>query len=275
MDPNNQAPTPPSTGDPNQPQTQPIGPAPQPVVVTDPQAIQEEARLQIEAEKNNQGLFPGAGTPQSVQPMQQPMQQPSTPQMAPIGGAYAAGGNSKLPMVIIAVIAILVLGGGGFAAYKYMGKSDSNDSKSLIAEDKNVSKEGKVGSTVDLDGFELAISAVDKKEKLGEFTEPKVGHVFVVATVRAENKTDHDVEAAPFDFKFLTADGQKLTGTSVYESSEQLPSAGLAPGGSGQGLVMFEVPVDKVDGGFITYEYSYLPQDYTKSRINYSLKVAL
>lgn len=257
MDPNNPMSTPPASGDPNQPQVQPTAPAPQPGVV---------------------GSAPMAGAQPVQQPVQQPMQQPmqqsAPPQMAPIGGPHM-GGGSKLPMIVIAVIAVLVLGGGGFLAYKLTSNSGSKSNESLLAEDKKVTKEGKVGSTVDLEGLEITVSATEKKEQLGEYTKPKVGHIFVVATIKVENKTDHEIKASAFDFKFLTADGQKLTGSSVYESSEQLPSAGIVAGGSGLGLVEFEVPVDKVDDGFITYDYTYYPEDYTKSQIIYSLKVAL
>jgi len=234
---------------------------------------------------------PSQPVPQPPQPVVMP-QQPAPPQgyMQP-GGAQQVpfgtnGSKSKKPFVIIiaCVAALLIIGGGVLAFLMLSGKSDnksargntnSDSIKSLLAEKKNLTKEAKVKDTINLEGFEITLSAVDQKTKLGEYDEAPAGKTFVIASIRTKNNTDHNVRITPYDFKFLTTQGQILNGRDVYDSTEKLPDGELAPKGIAQGLVLFEVPSAQITAGKIEYGSTYLPTDPTKSEVNYKATFTL
>jgi len=97
-----------------------------------------------------------------------------------------------------------------------------------------------------------------KKLSGDEFIKPKSGNQFIVVRVKIQNKGDSEVSYNPFDFHAKNSSGN-ITDLeippSTYKDNKELDSGQLAKGGSVEGDIVFQVPVDD-HGAQLTWQPS-------------------
>ena len=132
-------------------------------------------------------------------------------------------------------------------------KTDSNESKT---EEKD---EYKVGDTIEIDGKRITVKNVKRNYSTGnEFLSPKSGNEFVKVYIKIVNTSEKEISINSWYFKIQDSKGLiKSDSTATYSSDDHFEYSKLAPGGTTEGAVVFEVP--KNDSGLkLIYDCSSL-----------------
>lgn len=142
-------------------------------------------------------------------------------------------GLAAIGALIALALAILACGGGATSS----GSGGSPDATKAPA---------KVGDTITADNVSATLESV-KKLSGDQFIKPKSGNQFVVVRVKIQNKGGDEVDYNPFDFHAKSSNGNITDleiAPSTYKDNKELDSGKLAKGGSVEGDIIFQVPVD-------------------------------
>lgn len=118
-------------------------------------------------------------------------------------------------------------------------KTDSNNS---APEEKS---EYNVGETIDFDGKEVTVTKVKRNYNTGNnFFTPKSGNEFVKVYIKIVNTSESEASINSLDFKIQNSKGVISSCSIVTGDSaeDELSFSTLAPGGTTEGAVIFEVP---------------------------------
>lgn len=136
-------------------------------------------------------------------------------------------------------------------------KTDSENSKdNSKTEEKD---EYKVGDTIEIDGKRITVKNVKRNYSTGnEFLSPKSGNEFVKVYIKIANTSEKEIRINSWYFKIQDSKGLiKSDSTATYSSDDHFEYSKLAPGGTTEGAVVFEVP--KNDSGLkLIYDCSSL-----------------
>ena len=136
-------------------------------------------------------------------------------------------------------------------------KTDSDNSKdNSKTEEKD---EYKVGDTIEIDGKRITVKNVKRNYSTGnEFLSPKSGNEFVKVYIKIVNTSEKEISINSWYFKIQDSKGLiKSDSTATYSSDDHFEYSKLAPGGTTEGAVVFEVP--KNDSGLkLIYDCSSL-----------------
>ncbi len=136
-------------------------------------------------------------------------------------------------------------------------KTDSENSKdNSKTEEKD---EYKVGDTIEIDGKRITVKNVKRNYSTGnEFLSPKSGNEFVKVYIKIVNTSEKEISINSWYFKIQDSKGLiKSDSTATYSSDDHFEYSKLAPGGTTEGAVVFEVP--KNDSGLkLIYDCSSL-----------------
>lgn len=99
------------------------------------------------------------------------------------------------------------------------------------------------GETATLDGVAMTVaSPVSYTTSINEYTKADAGKTYLVVNVTIKNGSSETKAYNVFDFRIQTAGGQVLDPSIM--GSNTLGSGDLVAGGTAQGSVTFEVPVE-------------------------------
>ena len=154
-------------------------------------------------------------------------------------------GLAAIGVLMALALAILACGGGTTSS----GSGGSPDATKAPA---------KVGDTITADNVSATLESV-KKLAGDEFIKPKSGNQFIVVRVKIQNKGSDEVDYNPFDFHAKSSSGNitdSELAPSTYKDNKELDSGKLAKGGSVEGDIIFQVPVDD-HGAQLTWQPSF------------------
>ena len=142
--------------------------------------------------------------------------------------------------------------------------SSSTENKTNSDNTKDDSKteekdEYKVGDTIELDGRRITVKNVKRNYSTGnEFLSPNSGNEFVKVYIKIVNTSEKEISINSWYFKIQDSKGLiKSDSTATYSSDDHFEYSKLAPGGTAEGAVVFEVP--KNDSGLkLIYDCSSL-----------------
>ncbi len=142
-------------------------------------------------------------------------------------------------------------------------KTNSNDSKEEEKDEYNV------GDTIDFDGKEVTITKVKRNYSTGnQFLHPKSGNEFVKVYIKIVNTSENEASINSWDFKIQNSKGV-ITSCSLVTgdpAEDELSFSTLAPGGTTEGAVIFEVPKNDSDLKLI-----YNPSFFSNRRVTIKL----
>ena len=155
--------------------------------------------------------------------------------------------------------------------------NQSNSSSSSSSENKASSEESKteekneynIGDTIDFDGKEVTITKVKRNYSTGnQFFHPKSGNEFVKVYIKIVNTSENEASINSWDFKVQDSKGvinscSLITGD---PAEDELSFSTLAPGGTVEGAVIFEVP--KNDSGL---KLIYNPSFFSSRKVTIKL----
>ncbi len=142
-------------------------------------------------------------------------------------------------------------------------KTDSNESKTEEKDEYNV------GDTIDFDGKEVTITKVKRNYSTGnQFFHPKSGNEYVKVYAKIVNTSENEASINSWDFKIQNSKGV-ISSCSIITgdpAEDELSFSTLAPGGTTEGSVIFEVP--KNDSGL---KLIYNPSFFSSRRVTIKL----
>ncbi|WP_165998432.1 DUF4352 domain-containing protein [Bacillus sp. Cs-700] len=102
----------------------------------------------------------------------------------------------------------------------------------------------KVGDVVQINDKELTVLKVEKS-KGNEYSSLKSGDEYVIISVKITNNSKEKISYNPYDFEMSNSKGQILqhSYSGIHEDTA-LHYGELAPGGTVEGTVLFEQPID-------------------------------
>lgn len=156
------------------------------------------------------------------------------------------------------IIALLILLGGCVALITPSGDDGTESSDDVAGSEETSEEETEeeteeaapedqeyaVGDTADIDGKQITISNVEKRQA-GEFEVVKDGYEFVIVNIEIVNRSDEEINYNPLNFELQDGNGNitdSFGALSLDGVGEQLNSGALAAGGNVSGTVAFEVP---------------------------------
>ncbi len=145
-------------------------------------------------------------------------------------------------------------------------KTDSDNSKdNSKTEEKD---EYKVGDTIEIDGRRITVKNVKRNYSTGNrFSTPKAGNEFIKVYIKIANSSENETSINSWDFKIQDSKGLiKSDSPATYSSDDHLEYSKLAPGGTVEGAVIFEVP--KNDSGL---KLIYNPSFFSSRRVTIKL----
>ncbi len=108
-----------------------------------------------------------------------------------------------------------------------------------------VKTEFQIGETATYEKVDYTVAQVAMSEG-SEYNKPEDGKVFVIVSLKIVNNSDGKIDYNPFNWKVVNSQGQEddysITGSLQTEHS--LDSGSLIGGGSVEGDVVFEEPID-------------------------------
>ena len=119
----------------------------------------------------------------------------------------------------------------------------------------------RVSDIISWDGKQIMVTDTVRNYK-AKYSKPKSGKEFIKVTISVVNKSDKDMLVSPMKFKVQDSSGAKVYMEScTYSLSDPFQSATLAPGGSRQGSMVFEVSKNDTDLKLLCTAISALPAD--------------
>ncbi len=108
-----------------------------------------------------------------------------------------------------------------------------------------VKTEFQIGETATDEKVEYTVTQVTSSEG-SEYNKPEDGKIFVIVSLKIVNNSEDKIDYNPYSWKVVNSQGQEddysITGSMLTEHS--LNSGSLIAGGSVEGDVVFEEPVD-------------------------------
>lgn len=148
-----------------------------------------------------------------------------------------------LTLAIVGVVALVIIACGS-ATTTTSGSSNSAGTSTSTTTQKGPAK---VGDTITVDGVSATLVSV-KPLQGDEFNQPKAGNQFIVVHVKITNKSGSETSYNPLDFHVKTGAGnitdEDFASPSSYTANNTLDSGSLASGGSVEGDIIFQVPVN-------------------------------
>jgi hypothetical protein len=152
-----------------------------------------------------------------------------------------------------------------------LGSGVPSSETNVVYSDTITATEGEVyslGDKVDLNGTIVTVKEVEKS--LGnDFDEPKEGMEYVIVTINIQNGSNDTISYNPFDFKIQNSNGQITDmAFSIIDSDTALESGELAPGGTVEGTIVFEEPIDDPALVLIFQPSFWFDDEVVKIRLN-------
>lgn len=118
-----------------------------------------------------------------------------------------------------------------------------------------------VSDIISWDGKQIIVTDTVRNYK-AKYAKPKSGKEFIKVTISIVNKSDKDMLVSPMKFKVQDSTGAQVYMEScTYSLADPFQSATLAPGGSRQGSIVFEVNKNDTDMKLICTASTALPAD--------------
>lgn len=145
------------------------------------------------------------------------------------------------------------------------GNTQNNTNTQSSANTQN--KVYRVSDLISWDGKQIIVTDTVRNYK-AKYSKPKSGKEFIKVTISIVNKSDKDMLVSPMKFKVQDSTGaQVFMESCTYSLADPFQSATLAPGGSRQGSIVFEVNKNDTDLKLICTASSALPSDALEIRL--------
>ena len=156
----------------------------------------------------------------------------------------------KRSLVMLFVLALVVaLAAGCEAQVESKGSGTSEATSSDEAASEAPAAEGKsefaVGETIGIDDGEYTVVSIADFPAPDEWSKPADGKVFLLVSMRIENKGEAPLDFNPYNYKIQDANGVQSDYTWSATPPNSMSSGALAAGGKLESNLLFEVPADK------------------------------
>jgi len=129
----------------------------------------------------------------------------------------------------------------GEAEVSSSGTAEDTGSTEAAVEEKT---EYQIGETITVDDAVMTVVSGEQFPAPNEYNTPEDGKVFYIVNITIENGGTEAIDYNEYNYKIEDANGVQTSSAFVVDVPNQMNSGSLAPGGSLNSNIVFEVPAD-------------------------------